>query len=358
MLALDDNAAKAAHAKIQRVASAYKEFLLRAMYPGVDLKDMRQFLELPYVGLTYHMSLWERAAAYRVANKVCLELPHDFISLWNRDRKGFEAAKKFQGNLIASRLIWLQKRERDGLELYPAEGRYGGLNIRQADVARDLDPRLRHLLEPTNYYTSPLEWDQFLTLVAYITLHAEVRMRTYMDGLLKGIVKELKALNGNVPANSPETDIYTTECTAEAMVSDPPHCSICYCDFGYNMSGNGETEPAVKTTCGHILGKACMERLVTREGYDNCPMCRQALFSIEHRLPENYQEMYKVFSVVYEDLKRTDRYVDQYLLEGEEGTYDEDFVKFLHGLVRLCHAMITSTDFFRQEAQRLEHLPR
>jgi hypothetical protein len=55
---------------------------------------------------------------------------------------------------------------------------------------------------------------------------------------------------------------FTTPCTDEAMNSEDPECEVCGFSFGHTHSVEEATEPAVKTSCNHIIGASCLQTWV------------------------------------------------------------------------------------------------
>jgi hypothetical protein len=120
--------------------------------------------------------------------------------------------------------------------------------------------------------TMPLELQTLLITYSFVIQHMP-----NLDDVV-GVVKDLPI--------RVRIENFTTSCTDEAMNSEDSECEVCGFSFGHTHSVEEATEPAVKTSCSHIIGALCLQTWVEFGGGRNtCPKYRNELFQLNEIVP-------------------------------------------------------------------------
>jgi hypothetical protein len=128
---------------------------------------------------------------------------------------------------------------------------------------------------------------------------------------------------------------YTQEAISASDAKDR-RCYACTYEYGKVLSHTNQTEPAVRTSCGHVHGVVCLE---LKAGRSKCPLCRRNLFGIEQRLTWKGREAYTRLMQVSRAIAKYDEEVDAYLLEGRKKVHEQAFGRLLKKLAKLVDSM-------------------
>jgi hypothetical protein len=117
---------------------------------------------------------------------------------------------------------------------------------------------------------------------------------------------------------------FTAPCTDEAMNSEDPECEVCGFSSGHTHSVEEATEPAVKTSCNHIIGASCLQTWVEFCGGRNtCPKCRNELSRLNDTVPPLITHINKSWENLTRIESALDNRVVALLLEPPKDVYRE-----------------------------------
>jgi hypothetical protein len=249
-----------------------------------------------YRRFAYSATLLGRSLAYRAEDQPMFVLPKPNF---DRDVRGHRGSKGY--SCIAARMLWLEQRMRNKIELYPEGGRYAQLLLEHGSLRARLSQHAREeYLDVSTYQYHPSEWVLFLEMVVYLT-YCRFDLPRFLDRVEKGL--DMRSLpfeepqsdsqlqTGNndgsdtislsseptfatLPPTYPALSTFTTPCTNEAMAANDPkdrYCYACTYDYGPVFSHTHKTEPAVRTLCNHVHGTSCLEQ-GCKAGRSKCPL--------------------------------------------------------------------------------------
>ncbi|KAF2245804.1 hypothetical protein BU26DRAFT_577081 [Trematosphaeria pertusa] len=328
---LDDAIARDIYAQLRRLSYVHKritQILINADEQGFFPRGRARFRRAVEFGRS--LALATRTFAYRLARKPYFFLTRlGMASFANFDVEGYMATSEYV--VPAARVFWLEKRMRSGMELYPAERRYEPLNMTRHVLVHNLEHKVYVDMLAGFCYMSP-EYLDFLSLTGYLTL-SRVRFGLFVEDLRFALA--LQPERGGRPGRVPSMDVFPV-CTEDALApgSENRSCPMCAFDFGPVYSQDNATEPAVKTPCGHFIGRHCLESWLS---HGTCPVCPQPLLSFEDQLPVAAREPYLELLNLNECTNALDEEVDKYLLEGPKEVYDDEFGQLLQSMDELRH---------------------
>jgi hypothetical protein len=227
----------------------------------------------------------------------------------------------------------------------PEYGRYAKyvseyvfLQARGSDVVRpSITPREEYLLN-RNCQVTP-EWEVFLILVGemtWLSVSFIPRIRMFLEK-----AKE----HGNIPA----IENFTTDATEETKDDENSACGICYAEF-VGPTGEPVGEPAVKTACGHLVGKGCLHVWV-KTGSRSCPFCRRELYNAMAYFPSPFgEDLFIANSALKCHLHNV---VDDVLSAGPQQFCQEKFYLLLNEMFRRIHL---ATSRWRALLESIEYI--
>lgn len=218
--------------------------------------------------------------------------------------------------MVAVKMLQHEQRVPQGEDPYPLAGPYPELNL-ESNMGNPLQSFDTYLAE---HLPNRLKWlVDWSVLPSHETLvlimHLEDIRWLYQNW--KHMPREIADLAKERGMDcAPVLEEYTTPYTVEAMPSqkDDKICTICTKSFSPECNGELQTESAVITHCGHILGAHCLQRWANERG--TCPFCRRALCTEEQFLPLSVRDPYRVIQGLVKSLRNLDPYID-YLLAHE-----------------------------------------
>jgi hypothetical protein len=152
----------------------------------------------------------------------------------------------------------------------------------------------------------PLKWSLFKDMVTYL-----MYVRAHFPTLVTECISH--ARENCIAPPPPKVDDYTEFRSVETIPRDKdeeePSCPICYLLFGQRKTPSDKLESAMKTTCGHHIGKSCLE-VWTDSGNQSCPECRGELLGPELLLPQAARRWYRQFVEEVDDFAKLDESID------------------------------------------------
>jgi len=243
--------------------------------------------------------------------------------------KGPDARREqqLQTRFAVARLLWLFQKKSEGRSTFPSSGTSP---LRYDDAEWILDPDYQRLRLPDTHkfllalnreVPMSLEWQAVLKLVGRITL-AE---HGFLDMACRLLVSQgmiSKDVNKKV-------EHFTKSATMEAVLLGNPECTIC--TLAYSDAPRDDVEPAVKTCCGHYIGRNCLQAWIQswengqKEGVPKCPNCRSHLFCQIDMLPERLQPCVREYIAYLRSDPELDQQADSFLLAACEEEVDGCF---------------------------------
>jgi hypothetical protein len=136
-------------------------------------------------------------------------------------------------------------------------------------------------------------------------------------------------------AKSVET--FTLSWIGESMGSDCEDCPICTLKLAETAAEGAEV--AVKTRCGHIIGKDCLQSWVDswhadgKQGVPTCPNCRTPLHNYIALLPSEMQPVMREWVAYARGDEELDKTVDGFLLGARETEIDGCYIALLGSML-------------------------
>ncbi|KAH9882458.1 hypothetical protein J1614_000694 [Plenodomus biglobosus] len=294
-----------------------------------------------HTGLIDCMLLLARSLYYRAQDKPLFALPTILESAMGCDFHDRNLAG--DAIAIAVRCTVLKAGATEVVKLYPKEWKpepeersERGITLMKLLKENSLP---EYLDDQFDQQFRPAEWTMFKTLVGYL-LNTRYHLQLDLDNVQCRLNLRAEATHPNSPQHPkrPTVQTFTIPYTQEAMAAEDPadrRCFVCFFDYGPDFSDDAQTEPAVKTKCGHVQGASCLEIQIT-EGSTTCALCRQPLFGLEHRLPEKAATAYLELMGLIAESEKLDEETDKYILEGCRDTHGPEFGVLLHKLADLA----------------------
>ena len=226
---------------------------------------------------------------------------------------------------VLARILFLTRRGRQGRGTFPTDGslRYDNpdFEVEPEDVNGLLPQQYQFLRYVNRRKPLSLEWEAVVGLVGSITLEEYQLVETiYLQCEAEGILS---------PYTAKPVETFTTPGTSEALASDCGDCPACTKGFG--DTGADDVEPAVKTRCGHFMGKACLQTWVDvwedeeKTGVPTCPHCRAPLDDLITVLPPNVQPVVREWMAYARSDSELDGEVDAFPLAAREQEAEQCF---------------------------------
>jgi hypothetical protein len=306
---------------------------------------------------------------------------------------------------LAARVLWLEQRKAAGQELHPIEGRFDNLTLEPAILRKGLSDRARneYFHEEGNGRYRCLEWEVFTDMASYLTC-CRYKQADFVDEIEKEldgrnvVLSEAPSYDGNADDYDDDNDLdngtegnhhyevspellgtgdidrasdsgfrapprprpiypslwtFTEPCTQEATTASDTRdrrCYACYYNYGIAFSHAEQTEPAVRTPCGHIHGIVCLENHF-KTGKATCPLCRAKFFKFEQRLSPEASDAYNRLVQAIDGIAHVDGAIDRYLFEGQKEVHDFDFAELLGELIKLCTTISDARSDLRNQVE-------
>jgi hypothetical protein len=234
----------------------------------------------------------------------------------------------------ARRLHWVQVREQAGEDPY-IEDRYTQPDQDIGSLRQQLGERHAWLLD----------FSIILTCETALMVDAiDVAKILIDDWESKSRALRAAAVARGLVA-APALNDYTTDVTRQVLEDENAEdtaCPICDYQYAHVYCEVRGTEPAVKTTCNHILGSHCLQRW-TGQGHCTCPLCRGVLYTA-NSIPECIRQEYRRMESILERMRVGDRYYDQFLAEGNVEIHSAEFTSHLNLLLEFVdHSRVLLT---------------
>jgi hypothetical protein len=215
--------------------------------------------------------------------------------------------------MVAVRMLQHEQRVPRGEDPYPPAGPYPELNL-ESNMGNLVQPFDKYLVE---HLSNKLKWlVNWSVLPRYETLllimHLEDIRWLYQNW--KHLPMEIVDLAKEHGVDcAPVLEEYTAPYTVEAMPSQEEDkiCTICTRPFSTECNDEFQTESAVTTRCGHVLGAHCLQRWANERG--TCPFCRRTLCTKEQLLPLSVRGLYSDIQGLVTSLRNLDPYIDNLL---------------------------------------------
>lgn len=261
---------------------------------------------------------------------VCAHLSRDHVyaergerswDLFYNELGSFGAADitSFMRQWIATRVLWVQAKKEAGEECYTASKRY-------SDHAYDTRFLDRHLSADSLWILDP----SILVGLEILTLMLEV---TEIDMCILRMLSKVKHLQrpGRI-----RIETITEPCTKKAMSSKDAQdheCLMCRATYALKYSRTKATEPAVKTKCGHIFGRDCLQEWLKKS--ETCPKCRTEIAGIGVQLSKGARTVYKKTRQIEARRMKLDEEIDSYFSKRPEVCYGEQMRELLDELRKI-----------------------
>lgn len=200
--------------------------------------------------------------------------------------------------LIAGRVSWIEKQLREGKDPYPTKGRYANLITNPESLRNSLSGIRKWLID----WAIPPTFELHILMTRFWELDTRINMMRLWVSKLAEKGPDVKIL----------VDDISVEWTEKAMCSKNNTCDICMFTFDLEFNDEELTEPAVRTMCGHVLGKVCLQTWA--ETHNTCPKCRKALFEFVKFLPLAAQPLYHEMKSIRGEMMQLDKEIDAYFL--------------------------------------------
>ncbi|EUC46202.1 hypothetical protein COCMIDRAFT_25747 [Bipolaris oryzae ATCC 44560] len=267
----------------------------------------------------------ERELRYLAHDKEIFPLPREDVCA-TESRELLEAVLVgVNHDMVAARVLYLLKESSEGRSTFPSDGglRYGGrdfwANLTGGDEVLLPEQyrflRWDHRMEPLSQ-----EWQAAVGLVGWLTQQERNLART-----IRGSCVEASVIDTDDRVELSQTSI------AYEMIG--PNCKDCpVCQEGLAKAAAEDGEVPIKTPCGHVVGKDCLQAWVKpwdgdeKPGNPTCPMCRAQLPLLGslplikqlELLPREVQQIAREWVAYARSDEALDREVDTFLLEARE----------------------------------------